>query len=444
MAFVKLDNGILDSTLWQDREAREIFVTALLMALPKEFPDEVPAICTGSNDESGFLVPPGWYGFVPAAGPGIVRRAGIDRKTGMEALERLCSPDDESRTPANEGRRMARVDGGYVVLNYDLYRNKDHTAAERMQRYRERKKAKDDPSRYGVTLRNRNNKNGNVAQAYAYAEEEYRKNEFEAATTSKDKTYELSQSTESVNLYEPKKSESQAQKVAAADSIISLEVFLQIAEKINVDKDFTTALHSDLVASGWTDAKGARVVSPAIFLRKAWERGKVSANNSTPSIDGKREAWHIEADIRRMNEHIERIQKDPNSRNSALGVSETREQHRERLQPKWLAFISPMRAEFQQKLPADWSEYQNRLATQRAACEGTLKAIQAWESDEYQLGLLAEMFPKDVPTFERWVKDFENDPWLDPLALTFDAQGDMRDWKEQIKRLQAELAGVLK
>ncbi len=30
------------------------------------------------------------------------------------------------------------------------------------------------------------------------------------------------------------------------------------------------------------------------------------------------------------------------------------------------------------------------------------------------------------------------------LALTFDAQGDMRDGKEQVRRLQAELAGVLK
>ena len=36
MAFVKLDCGMIDSTLWIDREAREIFITALLMAQPME------------------------------------------------------------------------------------------------------------------------------------------------------------------------------------------------------------------------------------------------------------------------------------------------------------------------------------------------------------------------------------------------------------------------
>jgi hypothetical protein len=30
------------------------------------------------------------------------------------------------------------VAGGYLALNYQTYRDKDHTAAERMKRYRER------------------------------------------------------------------------------------------------------------------------------------------------------------------------------------------------------------------------------------------------------------------------------------------------------------------
>lgn len=37
---------------------------------------------------------------------------------------------------------MVRVDGGYIILNYDKYRQRDYTAKERMRRYRENKKAK--------------------------------------------------------------------------------------------------------------------------------------------------------------------------------------------------------------------------------------------------------------------------------------------------------------
>jgi len=149
MAFVKLDCGILDSTIWLDREAREVFVTALLMALPIEVTEPMKALEIGSTTESGFIVPAGWYGFVRAAGPGIVNRSGVPMQPGMEALKRLSSPEGESRTPDHEGRRMVRVDGGFIILNFDKYREKDHTSAERSRRYRERKLKE----RHAVTTR---------------------------------------------------------------------------------------------------------------------------------------------------------------------------------------------------------------------------------------------------------------------------------------------------
>ena len=37
MAFVKLDTGILKSTLWMEMAQRNVFLTALLMAEPREF-----------------------------------------------------------------------------------------------------------------------------------------------------------------------------------------------------------------------------------------------------------------------------------------------------------------------------------------------------------------------------------------------------------------------
>jgi hypothetical protein len=61
----------------------------------------------------------------------------------MEALKKLGSPEMESRSKEFEGRRMIRTNGGFVILNYMKYRDKDHTAALRQARLRARKKAQD-------------------------------------------------------------------------------------------------------------------------------------------------------------------------------------------------------------------------------------------------------------------------------------------------------------
>lgn len=139
MAFVKLDCGILDSTLWADRDAKDLFITALLMAVPHELIQPMEQIEVRTLEKTGFLVPAGWYGLVRAAGQGIVRRHGMELEPGLSALERLGAPELDSRTPDFAGRRMVRVDGGYIILNFAAYRAKDHTAKERSKRYREKK-----------------------------------------------------------------------------------------------------------------------------------------------------------------------------------------------------------------------------------------------------------------------------------------------------------------
>ncbi len=174
MPYVKLDCGILDSTVWTDRDTCTLFITALLMAAPREFAEPIKTFEVDANEPTGWDAPAGWYGFIEAAGPGIIRRAMMDLKSGLVALRALCSPDPESRTPKNEGRRLARVKGGYLVLNYMDYREKDHTAAERARRYRERKFNKTngrdvtDETRDGVTVTR------NVTQAEAEAEADLR------------------------------------------------------------------------------------------------------------------------------------------------------------------------------------------------------------------------------------------------------------------------------
>jgi hypothetical protein len=140
MAFVKLDTKILDSTLWIERDLREIFITALLMAEPREFREPIRQIEVGRLEFTDFEAPPGWYGFVPAASLGIINRAGVEREAGISALQKLGDPEIESRSTDFGGRRMIRTDGGFVILNFMKYRDKDHTAAQRQRRLRERKK----------------------------------------------------------------------------------------------------------------------------------------------------------------------------------------------------------------------------------------------------------------------------------------------------------------
>jgi hypothetical protein len=179
MPFVKLDCGMLNSTLWFERLAREIFITSLLMAEPCELFEEEPQIAIGSLDYTGWKIPPGKYGFVPAASVGIIRRAMIiedDIGPAMKALEMLGNPEESSRTQDFDGRRLVRVDGGFIVLNYYKYRDRDYTAAARQARYRERQRAKrtnkKDNASHGVTGQRNGVTSRQVTQAEAEAEAE--------------------------------------------------------------------------------------------------------------------------------------------------------------------------------------------------------------------------------------------------------------------------------
>lgn len=147
MAFAKIDTRILDSSLWVDRGIRDIFLTSLLMALPYEVTEPMRQIEIGGFNETGFVVPPGWYGFVSAAAPGLINRALLEQEEGMAALRTLGEPDIQSRSQEFEGRRMVRVNGGFIILNFMRYRDRDTTNVERQRRFRERERERKSPSR---------------------------------------------------------------------------------------------------------------------------------------------------------------------------------------------------------------------------------------------------------------------------------------------------------
>jgi hypothetical protein len=139
MPFVKLDVGILRSSLWPDLEARTVFLTALVMAEPFELREETPQLDVATAKPLPWSVPAGRYGFAAVAPTTLIAQAGIAADAGMRALTRLGEPEAASRSRAYDGRRLVRVEGGFLVLNFQTYREKDHSAASRQRKYRERR-----------------------------------------------------------------------------------------------------------------------------------------------------------------------------------------------------------------------------------------------------------------------------------------------------------------
>lgn len=120
--YIKAFQSMLDSSIWaESAEVCKVWVTILLM----------------SNQD----------GMVYAAAPGIANRAQVPLDATLKALESFQSPDPHSRTLDHEGRRIERVDGGYMVLNYLKYREMKDDDTRRAQwresskKYYENKKA---------------------------------------------------------------------------------------------------------------------------------------------------------------------------------------------------------------------------------------------------------------------------------------------------------------
>lgn len=176
MPFVKLDCAMLNSSIWPDKDARDLFITALLMAEPIELREPTPTINVLNLDAADFDIPAGWYGFVPAASTGIINLAGVERERGLAAMVRLCAPEQESRNPAFDGRRLARIDGGFIVLNFIAYREKDSNAGERMRRYRQRQKelraAKNQPPNVTRNVALKRNESATLPRIVTQAEAE--------------------------------------------------------------------------------------------------------------------------------------------------------------------------------------------------------------------------------------------------------------------------------
>lgn len=117
-SFVKLYGSILGSSVWSESlPTRIVWITMLALA-----------------DERGK---------VEASVSGLARIANVTRAQCENALERLTAPDPDSKSPEFEGRRIEKVSGGWMILNYLAYRDlrspRQVAEAERKARWRKGK-----------------------------------------------------------------------------------------------------------------------------------------------------------------------------------------------------------------------------------------------------------------------------------------------------------------
>ena len=117
--YTKLFSSIVTSSIWtEDDQTRIVWVTMLALA--------------------------DMHGEVHASIPGLARVSGVSIDACEKAIAKCLSPDAYSRTPDDEGRRIAPIDGGWEIINHCKYRmmaSKDdqkQKTAERVRRHRKR------------------------------------------------------------------------------------------------------------------------------------------------------------------------------------------------------------------------------------------------------------------------------------------------------------------
>lgn len=112
----KIFTKILDSSIWMESMPTRIVWLTFLAAMDQD-------------------------GFVEFASPAnVAHRAIVPLKDTLKAIAALEGPDPNSSDPDNEGRRVERVAGGWMVLNAHKYRE-IVTRAAGLERNRERVRA---------------------------------------------------------------------------------------------------------------------------------------------------------------------------------------------------------------------------------------------------------------------------------------------------------------
>ena len=118
MAFTKLDSGIVNSTLWvHPHDVLRVWIAML-------------AQCNAD-------------GIVRAAAPALANLCMIPIDRMREILLLLESPDPDSRSSGDEGRRIKKIEGGWQLVNYLAYRNARDQETRREQNRESQRRHRD-------------------------------------------------------------------------------------------------------------------------------------------------------------------------------------------------------------------------------------------------------------------------------------------------------------
>lgn len=134
--YTKLFESILDSTIWgESAETRVVWITMLAMRNRNHM--------------------------VEASLPGLAHRARVPLEAAEKAVKKFLAPDHFSRSKEHDGRRIKSVDGGWLILNGEKYRQKMNEAERReyqrvkQSEYRKKKRKIKEPDYVGETARER-------------------------------------------------------------------------------------------------------------------------------------------------------------------------------------------------------------------------------------------------------------------------------------------------
>lgn len=118
----RLFTKILDSSIWLEPTTTRIVWITLLAAMDEE----------------------GYAHF--SAIENLASRARVSKREAQKAIDCFLNPDPNSENPANQGRRVERVPGGFLILNADEHRRTLNREIRREQtrlrvaRHREKEK----------------------------------------------------------------------------------------------------------------------------------------------------------------------------------------------------------------------------------------------------------------------------------------------------------------
>lgn len=423
MAYTKLFQTILHSTIWQENnETRLLWIAMLAMA-----------------DKNGEVL---------ASIPGLARAANISIEDCEEGLEILKAPDKYSRTTDYEGRRIEDIDGGWILLNHSKYRDK--MGATERREYNRRKqaeyRARQKSEKERVTDTSADVKNVNdvsitvnhneqcvdIQKQKQSTEAEYRSKEQNQSTEEKEESTTTTYSDQTLDVPE---NEVKPGEVVAVEPLMAENSFLAIAENLEIPEGFAKAIYLEWSENGWKDKDGKPIVSPSTLLAAIWQAqhvrsgkgSKDALESSTEQIEG----WQIDKDIQRIKAEIAQLEKDRGSRNRAHGFTTTEAEHKEKHTSAWLKVVSACHDEAKEKLPGEFAEFEKSLADLIAEVSPEIG-----ESEEFRMGHFLECFPDDAPDFQRWDKEWNKSSWVDPDGLTGDARSDLKDLRAAIRRLE--------